>query len=691
MQRFKKANTFVNMGSKGHFYLSTDEDAREDYEYGYVNTNLSLFADYEVEYKDLMIMPTNDFYVYDGHKKTEKGFEVNYRVTTYPSLLITENVQHIEGTEVFRQTTRVKNEAKDFVRLTRLSCANVTGIGINGTRWTEDDNRFQVYFSYNHWQGEGQWQKRTLKQLGIYPGSGHPWEKCTFRLQSTSSWSTSDYYPLMIIEDTERGECWFFEREGAENWFIEINAFEGSGSPFFNVAIGGADEHLGWHYDLQSNETYQTGVAVYGVVKGTFEDAVRELTKYKRKTNLAKEPIEVSFNDFMNCNWGQPVEDTLIQMIDRAAEVGVECFCIDDGWSKIGEWIPYDHIFPKLGGFKGFVDYIRSKGMRAGVWFEFQRADASEIEKEKKDSLMQRKGAVIARHRPKWNMQSKEVRDWLMECIDRVYQAGVRYIKNDHNSDERIGTDFAGASPAEGVKKNEEAFLSFIDEVREKYPDMLIENCGAGAMRDDYGTLRHFHLQSTTDQEDYRLYPSILVGESAYLLPEKAGIWGYPYPLLYKNMFTKKIPQEELEGHKDGRETVFNMVTAMMGYMYLSGRIEEADAYNLSLISEGIQTYKSYKDTIEERYPAFILPFRLLSDKTYNAYGLQNEKDMILAVWAMEQTEFALDLEKYGVQSVEKIYPVKREDCTYTFDGKALRCNFAKPYSATLFRCVKKD
>ena len=378
-------------------------------------------------------------------------------------------------------------------------------------------------------------------------------------------------------------------------------------------------------------------------------------------------------------------------MIDRAAEVGVECFCIDDGWSKIGEWIPYDHVFPKLGGFKGFVDYIRSKGMRAGVWFEFQRADESEARKEKKDSLMYRKGAIIARHRPKWNMRSKEVRDWLMECIDRVYQAGVRYIKNDHNSDERIGTDYEGASPAEGVKKNEEAFLSFIDEVRERYPDMLIENCGAGAMRDDYGTLRHFHLQSTTDQEDYRLYPSILVGESPYLLPEKAGIWGYPYPLLYKDIFTKKIPQEELEAHKDGRETVFNMVTAMMGYMYLSGRIEEADEYNLALIKEGIETYKSYKDTIENRYPAFILPLRLLNDKTYNAYGLKGEKDMILAVWAMEETEFSLDLERYGVKKVEKIYPIHREDCTYDFDGKALHCRFKAPYSATLFRCELKE
>ena len=685
MKTIKQADTFINIGSKGHFYLSTKEEIRQEYEYGYINTNLSVFANSEAEYRGLMIMPTSDFFAHKNTRRTKSGFEVNFELESY-RLQIKEKVECIEGLNVFRQTTRVKNMEARSVRLSRLSCANITGIGIDGKKWFEDDNRFIVYYCTNRWQGEGQWKKATLKELGLYPASRHIWEKTTFRLQSVGSWSTSNYYPLLIIEDTEQGECWFFEREGAESWYIEINAFEGYGSPFINVAIGGADEAIGWHYDLKPNETYETGKAVYGVIKGTFEDAVRELLIYKRKYWMANHSIEITFNDFMNCNWAMPKEETLLRLIDRASKLGVECFCIDDGWTEQGKWLPLENVFPKL-GLKGIIEYIHTKGMRAGVWFEFQRAPIELVNGKAKKYLLHRDGRVIAEHRPKWNMRSKKVRAWLMERIDAMYSLGVRYIKNDHNNAEGIGSNVSGQNVAEGVRRNERAFLRFIDEVRKKYPDLIFENCASGAMREDYGTLRHFDLQSTSDQEDYRLYPSILIGQLACLPPEKAGIWGYPYPLLYKDINADSLPQEERERHKDGRETVFNMVNAMMGYMYLSGRIDEADEYNQKLIAEGIEIYKSYRATLKERYPVFVLPLKSIYDNSFNAVGLKGEEDILLAVWGLEEKNVSLSLEKYGVVSVEKLYPVMQENCTYNFDGKVLDCQFEKEYSAVLFRC----
>ncbi len=51
----------------------------------------------------------------------------------------------------------------------------------------------------------------------------------------------------------------------------------------------------------------------------------------------------------------------------------------------------------------------------------------------------------------------------------------------------------------------------------------MIENCNSGAMRCDFGALSHFHLQSTSDQEYYDRYPSIVQGMSALMPPERAG------------------------------------------------------------------------------------------------------------------------------------------------------------------------
>ena len=47
------------------------------------------------------------------------------------------------------------------------------------------------------------------------------------------------------------------------------------------------------------------------------------------------------------------------------------------------------------------------------------------------------------------------------------------------------------------------AYYAFIDELTEKYPDLIIENCPSGAMRCDHGTLKRFHFQSISDQDHF--------------------------------------------------------------------------------------------------------------------------------------------------------------------------------------------
>ena len=168
------------------------------------------------------------------------------------------------------------------------------------------------------------------------------------------------YYPLLIIEDKERNECWYFEREGAENWYIELSVSEGFNCKFLCVSIGGADELLGFRYTLRPGERYTTNNCFYGVVEGGFNEGVCELLKYKRQTNMTALPtLPVCFNDFMNCNWACPGDEKLIPLIDKAAELGVEFFVIDAGWSDNGEWIPFDKPFGDY-GFEGIIKYYNS-------------------------------------------------------------------------------------------------------------------------------------------------------------------------------------------------------------------------------------------------------------------------------------------------------------------------------------------
>ena len=686
MKSIKHNSLNINVGSKGHFFLTTEKTDEKDFTYCYINTNVTFGAGAEAEFESNAIMPTEDLLCYEKTELNGNDMAISYGVKG-KDVCITEKIRLIDGLNVIRQRTEIVNRGNCEEKLSRLSSACVTGIGIGGSKYFENPDRFVVYYPLNRMQGEGQWQKKKLKELGLYPASKHPWEKCTFRLQSVGSWATKEYYPLLIIEDTEKNECWFFEREGAFNWYVEITAFEGYGSPCLSVAIGGADESIGWVYSLKPSESYATNDCFYGVVKGGFTQAVKELVAYKRKTQqIVPKPIIV-FNDFMNCYWGQPTQSRLIPLIDKASEVGCDCFCIDDGWAVTGEWTPKDELFPD-GGLKGIIKYITDKGMRAGLWFEFERTTYNVVKELGEDILLKRNGCVIAPHRPKLDLRNEKARRWLLSKIEFVYNAGVRYIKNDHNNDEGAGTNYAGESPAEGLKRKHAAFISFLNEVYERFPDLVIENCSSGGGRMENETLKNCSLQSITDQEDYRLMPSIISGCAALLQPEKSGVWAYPCPLLYKNLANLNVPQSEIAENADGRETIFNMVNGMSGLLYLSGRIDLADETNLNLIKEGVRVYKTYSAEICKRYPVFPFGLKNMDETDKNALGLLSEDgaDVILSVWALKEREFEIDLSKYGFKTVKKLYGDRIE---YELSGGRLKVKLAKKYSAAILKAER--
>lgn len=96
-------------------------------------------------------------------------------------------------------------------------------------------------------------------------------------------------------------------------------------------------------------------------------------------------------------------------------------------------------------------------------------------------------------------------------------------------------------------------------------------------------------------------------------------------------------------------------------------------------------------DTICERTPAFVLPFRSMADNTYNVFGLKGKCDMILAVWALGQTEFSVDLSKYGFIDFEILYPQNRSDFFVKLKGDTLECRFENKYSACLIKLFKEQ
>ena len=107
------------------------------------------------------------------------------------------------------------------------------------------------------------------------------------------------------------------------------------------------------------------------VVEGVVADYVRRHMGV-REERIPKKPMFV-YNTYVPFNAG--VNETLVrELADAAAECGVEEFIIDWGWSitksdgkyGFGDWVADGRKFP--GDLKPTFDYIRSKGMRPGLW-----------------------------------------------------------------------------------------------------------------------------------------------------------------------------------------------------------------------------------------------------------------------------------------------------------------------------------
>ncbi|BBI35490.1 glycoside hydrolase family 36 protein [Cohnella abietis] len=635
------------------------------------------------------------------------------------NLTVEVHMQFIPGVSVIRQRTIVRNLSEQPITITHLSSASPQGIAGDGIRPWSHSKKIKVHYCRQTWNGEGQWRSGSLEELGLYPTSTHP-TASSIHWSSVGSQSTSRYLPMLIIEDLETSKVWFTQIETTSNWHLELG-YRGStinkGGLFLHA--DGADERYGgWYHVLGEGESYESVPVAYGCCTGGFNQAIRQLTKYRRDTLKPALPTGMSvyplvFNDYMNCLWADPTEEKLRRQIDAAADCGADFYCIDAGWfaslkqnwgQGLGDWIPSKDRFGKQ-GLKGIFDYIRSKNLGIGIWIEMEVCGEEAALAHKPDSwFLVRHGERVGGG-PRWflNFSNPEVRQYIDQVITSLIDLGATLIRNDCNDCIGSGDNRDGQSAASGLLQNMRDFYSFIDEVRMKHPHILLENCSSGGMRSDYGMLSHFHLHSTSDQEHYADNPSIISGLLAAVLPEQAEFWAYPYPLVYDQMGNPGLVHTPsyIESMSSGEQTIFNMVNGLCGNMYLSGRIDAADSLNKQLIQEGTHLYKQYRSYLHQSYPVWPLGFVQIGNKqAWNCVGFADEEDgrLLLAVWRLGSAEPYQEITIPGWNGAEatltQIYPVSEQfavPASYNSYLGSLTVHFPLTNQARYFELRKID
>lgn len=587
---------------------------------------------------------------------------------------------------VIRRRNRVTNLKESSKNLIHISSAAIH-IPADGLLSWNDPRRFSIYLCTMGWSTENQWKKCTLEDLGILPMRKNQ-DGSAYRhtIRSEGSWSTGRYYPLLIVEDHEKGKTYFMEHEGAVSWEMNIGMGFFTTPETLSIECGSADTHHdGFVKKLRKGESYETTPAICGMVDGGFEEAVAALTDYKRQTSLhtwEKGYPPVCYNVFMGAVFAKINEKNLLSLIQAASDVGCEVFCIDAGWfigegrGNRGDYLPDDHKFGEY-SLQDIIDRIKEKHMIPGLWFELEAsALGTDCLKVSEHSVLKRYGAVISEERGFYDLSIPKVREHILSAIDRAYAMGVRYIKNDYNQSTGIGVGEGISDFSHNNRKAYRSLCELIDEIYEKYPDMIIENCGSGAMREDHGTLSHFHLQSTSDQEMFYNYPPIASGAAAVLPLEKAGNWAYPYALgenEYESFDRGEETEFLIERNKDGENTIFSMINGMLGVLYMSGRIDYLDERNRSLTTEAVNVYKKLRKWIPKMYPIYPTGFGTIGKREFVTLGItdQERKKIYLAVWKINAPEdtVTIDLSSYAGKNakIRRIYPEKDDKGKFTY------------------------
>ncbi len=610
--------------------------------------------------------------------KTSEGMQL-----VYSSHELTENklviVQRTDRVEV--KTVFTKGEACEVIRV-YLEVKNLTdedivleevGFSLQGLFNISVDEAEKVFITQFH-QGhhkECQPRRRSLYEYGHSYWNDESQSRAF--VANVGSQSTKEFLPLAILE--YEGQFCMFQIESNHSWLYEVGDVQAQ----FYLTLSGANfNQLHWAKKLAPNESYTSVVSAF-VFGRSVEEVVGEMMGYRRSlvANVEADKNQpVVFNEYMWFSWDSPEEERTKKMAPIAAAHGADIYVIDCGWHNeepgniiypyVGQWKESQTRFPH--GVRAITDYIRSLGMKAGLWIEPEIVGMKceeMLSYYEPECFAQRFGKpIIASRRRFLDYRHPKVRAYMTESIRRmVEEYGAEYIKFDYNQDMGAGTDKDALTFGEGLEQLSVAYLSWVDEIRQTFPQVIFENCASGGCRMDYQSLSRFHLASTSDCTSYDLYPYVSANLSAAIIPTQAGVWCYPVAAL-KNS----------EDISDDR-VVVNVVNALLGRMHLASDLSVLNDGQSQLLKEGIALYKRLNEVREKGTP--VLPFGFTQrGKKELASGLRLGDTLYLCVWNLG---LAAEMEipvGAPVRSVEVVYPsnrgisaaAKKESVVVSFD-----------------------
>lgn len=202
-------------------------------------------------------------------------------------------------------------------------------------------------------------------------------------------------------------------------------------------------------------------------------------------------------------------EENQIALAQKAAAIGVELFCLDDGWfggrrhdvAGLGDWTVSPDAFPN--GLEPLIAEVNRLGMDFGLWVEPEMVNP--------DSDLYRAHPEWVLHfpgRPRTEARCQLILDYgRSEVINTIFNAldsllaqhNIRFLKWDMNRN----VSEPGSVVGKAIWQAHVAGVyGLMDRLRAKYPYLTIESCSGGGGRVDLGILGRTEQVWPSDNTD---------------------------------------------------------------------------------------------------------------------------------------------------------------------------------------------
>mgnify|MGYP000584628556 FL=1 len=453
----------------------------------------------------------------------------------------------------------------------------------NGTLW--------LHRVRSVWSQEGRHEAIPVEDLQLEPAWDPHAVRCE-RFGQAGSMPVNRFFPFAAIEDRKNHVFWGAQIAHPASWQMEVYRKDNG------LALSGglADRELGhWMKNVEPGKNFTTPEAIVSTAHtDSFDIFTGRLTTAGLVEGFLKAPeseqdLPIVFNEYCT-TWGNPSHENICEIVDAIKGKGFKYFVIDCGWYKengipwdigMGDYEVSSELFPD--GMEKTVQVIKDAGMIPGIWFEIENVGSASRAYHLTEHLLHKDHAVLTTYfRRFWDMQDTWVDEYLTDkVIGTLKKYGFGYMKIDYNETIGIGCDGA-ESPGEGLRKNMEASVSFIEKIKEEVPGIVLENCASGGHRLEPKLMSVMSMASFSDAHECEEIPIIAANLHRVIHPAQSQIWA----VIRQDDSLKRI--------------AYSISNTFLGRMCISGDVTQLAPEKWNLIEQGISFYGKIKDIIKE-------------------------------------------------------------------------------------------